>query len=62
MVWGMLGLNDTVKVAGRRARKDIGKVVKVHETNHVTVEYDDGVQVTARIGDARKAKVKAPKS
>ncbi len=57
MVRGYLGLNDPVKVAGRRARKDVGKVVKIHmESNHADVEYADGETVTVRIGDAVKTR------
>ncbi len=57
MVWGYLGLNDKVKVSKRGARKDVGKVVKIHmESNHADVEYPDGQKVTVRIGDAQKTK------
>lgn len=57
MVWGYLGLNDRVKVSKRGARKDVGKVVKIHmESNHADVRYDDGTEVTVRIGDAQKTR------
>jgi hypothetical protein len=52
--FGMIGLGDRVKVTKRGARKDGGKVVKLSTgTNDVTVEYDDGQQVTVRIGDTQ---------
>lgn len=56
MVWGYIGLNDRVKVSKRGARKDVAKVTKVHDTNHVTVEYDDGETAVVRIGDAQKTR------
>lgn len=56
MVWGYIGLNDRAKVSKRGARKDAGKIVKMHQTNHVTVEYDDGTQVVARLGDVQKTR------
>jgi hypothetical protein len=60
MVWGMLGLNDTVKVSKRGARKDTGKVVTLPmDSNNAVVEYPDGEQVTVRIGDVRKTKSKS---
>jgi hypothetical protein len=60
MVWGMLGLNDTVKVSKRGARKDAGKVVTLPmDSNNAVVEYPDGEQVTVRIGDVRKTKSKS---
>jgi hypothetical protein len=60
MVWGMLGLNDTVKVSKRGARRDTGKVVTLPmDSNNAVVEYPDGEQVTVRIGDVRKTKSKS---
>lgn len=59
-MWGMLGLNDTVKVTRRRARNDAGKVVNLPmDSNNAVVEYPDGERVTVRIADVRKTKSKS---
>lgn len=54
MVWGMLGLNDRVKVT-KRGAKGKGKVVEMPMgTNNVVVEYDNGDRVTVQMGDTTK--------
>lgn len=56
MVWGMLGLNDRVKVT-KRGSKGKGKVVKMDNENRMaTVEMDDGREVTVKIGDTTKTR------